>query len=102
MAITLDLALVREQCHVIDEVSDQLLQSYVDAAIAHVEMHCDRVLVEGDPSGPEQMAFTKDVAQAVLLLVGHWVSNREAVVTGTISTAVGLGVESLLWYRKRF
>lgn len=102
MAITLDLGLVREQCRIDDEVSDQLLQSYVDAALSHVQMHCDRVLVEGEIAGPEEMGFTTDVQQAVLLLVGHWAANREAVVTGTISTAVDLGVASLLWYRKRF
>lgn len=102
MAITLDLSLVREQCRVDDEVSDQLLQSYVDAGLSHVQMHCDRTLVEGEPAGPEQMKLTADVQQAVLLLVGHWAANREAVVTGTISTAVDLGVQSLLWYRKRF
>lgn len=33
MAITLDLALVREQCRVVDEISDALLQTYVDAAL---------------------------------------------------------------------
>jgi len=102
MAITLDLDLVREQCRVVDEVSDDLLQSYVDAALAHVEMHCDRALVEGDPMGPEEMGLTADVRQAVLLLVAHWATNREAVVTGTTSAAVELGVASLLWYRKRF
>lgn len=102
MAITLDLPLVREQCRVVDEVSDDLLKAYVDAAIEHVQLHCDRVLVEGEPSGPEQMAFTKDVQQAVMLLVAHWSSNREAVATGTTSAAVELGVSSLLWYRKRF
>ncbi|MES4778841.1 phage gp6-like head-tail connector protein, partial [Pseudomonas aeruginosa] len=29
-------------------------------------------------------------------------ANREAVALGTIATSVPLGVERLLWYRKRF
>ena len=33
---------------------------------------------------------------AIRLLVGHWYENREAVVTGTISSDVGLTVEALL------
>lgn len=33
---------------------------------------------------------------AMRLLVGHWYENREAVVTGTISSNVGLTVEALL------
>ncbi|KPX09496.1 hypothetical protein ALO75_200090 [Pseudomonas syringae pv. coryli] len=48
------------------------------------------------------MKLTKDVQQAVLLLVGHWYANREAVVIGTITAEVPLAVERLLWYRKRF
>ena len=100
MAIALDLALVREQCRIVDEVSDALLQAYVDAALAHVQMHCDRTLVEGDPEAGDQMAFTADVRQAVLLMVGHWAENRGAA--GELSTEIAFGVSRLLWYRKQF
>ncbi|MNB74434.1 Phage gp6-like head-tail connector protein [compost metagenome] len=100
MAITLDLSLVREQCRIVDEVSDALLQSYVDAALAHVQMHCDRTLVEGDPSSEGEMALTADVRQAVLLMVGNWAENRSAV--GELTSEIALGVSRLLWYRKRF
>lgn len=81
---------------------DQLIQGYIDAATAHVEQHCDRKIVAGEPAGPGEMAVTKDVEQAVLLLVGHWYSNREGAVVGATSTGVQLGVERLLWYRKQF
>lgn len=100
MAIALDLQLVREQCRIVDEISDELLQLYVDAAAAHVEVHCDRVIVEGDPQLPDEMGFTSDVKHAVLLMVGHWAENRSAV--GEMSNEVALGVSRLLWYRKRF
>lgn len=100
MDVALDLALVREQCRIVDEVSDLLLQSYVDAAVIHVQMHCDRTLVEGNPMSDDQMAFTADVRQAVLLMVGHWAENRGAA--GELSTEIALGVSRLLWYRKRF
>jgi len=102
MAITLDLDLVRAQCRIDDSIEDQLLAHYIKAAVAHVQMHCDRVLVEENPVLPDQMAFTDDVQQAVLLLVAHWSAHREAVVVGATSAPVNLGVESLLWYRKRF
>lgn len=98
----LDLARVKLHLRLDGDEEDSIVTGYIEAAKAHVAMHCDRVLVETDPIGPEEMGLTPDVEQAILLLVGHWYANREAVVTGTISTAVPLAVERLLWYRKRF
>lgn len=98
----LDLATVKMHLRVDGDEEDALIGGYVEAAKAHVEQHCDRKLVEGDPVEPEQMGLTRDVEQAVLLLVGHWYANREAVAVGTIATAMPLAVERLLWYRKRF
>ncbi len=100
MAVTLDLGLVREQCRVTDEISNQLLQQYVDAALAFVEMECDRTLVEGEPVDDGQMSLTPDLQQAALLLVGHWAENRSAV--GEVTAEVSLGVSRLLRYRKAY
>lgn len=38
----------------------------------------------------------EDLIQAMKLLIGHWDQNREAVVTGTISTAIQMSVDWLL------
>lgn len=98
----MDLALVKDQLRIDHDHEDTLIQQYIDAAEAHVEQHCDRVLVDSDPADESQMAFTPDVQQAILLLVGHWYANREAVVVGQTSQQVPLAFERLLWYRKRF
>lgn len=98
----LDLASVKMHLRVDGDEEDALIGGYVAAAKAHVEQHCDRKLVETDPVEPEEMGLTSDVEQAVLLLVGHWYANREAVAVGTIATVMPLAVERLLWYRKRF
>jgi uncharacterized phage protein (predicted DNA packaging) len=98
----LDLASVKLHLRVDHDEEDALITGYVEAAKAHVEQHCDRRLVETAPSEPEEMGLTRDVQQAILLLVGHWYANREAVVAGTIATAMPLAVERLLWYRKKF
>lgn len=38
----------------------------------------------------------ENVKQAVRMVVGHWYRNREAVLTGTISKEIEIGVDSLL------
>ncbi|MDD1966950.1 head-tail connector protein [Pseudomonas putida] len=95
----IELSLVKTHLRVDHGDEDALIQGYLDAALAHVEQHCDRTLVE-TPVLPEEMGLTKDVQQAVLLLVGHWYANREAVASGLVE--VPLAVGRLLWYRKRF
>ncbi|MEW5921571.1 MAG: head-tail connector protein [Bacillota bacterium] len=37
------------------------------------------------------------IKQAMLLLIGHWYANREAVLTGSISKEIEFAVKSLLW-----
>ncbi len=98
----LDMTTVKMHLRVDGDEEDALIGSYLEAAKAHVEQHCDRQLVDADPLEPEQMGLTRDVEQAILLLVGHWYSNREAVVVGGAPSAVPLAVDRLLWYRKRF
>lgn len=98
----LDLANVKVHLRVDGNEEDSLISGYIEAAKAHVEQHCDRKLVDGDPAEPEEMGLTRDVEQAILLLVGHWYANREAVVVGGAPSAVPLAVDRLLWYRKRF
>lgn len=41
-------------------------------------------------------AETKQIVQAVQMLVGHWYENRRTVVTGTIATSIPFAVEALL------
>lgn len=95
---------LKQQARIDGDDEDELLKGYVESALAHVEMHCDRTLVVPEPGEElplEQMALTPDVWQAVVLLVAHWNANREAVAD-TVTSQVPLGFERLLWYRKRF
>lgn len=93
---------IKLQAKVDNDVEDELIKGYVEAALFHVEQHCDVELVEAAPSEPNQLLVTPDIWQAVYLLVAHWYATREAVALGTIATTIPLGVERLLWYRKRF
>lgn len=101
----IELALVKQHLRVDHDDEDVLIQGFLDSALAHIEQHCDRLLVLTPPIEPEEMGLTKDVRQAALLLVGHWYANREGVVAGSAGSgpaALPLAVERLLWYRKRF
>jgi uncharacterized phage protein (predicted DNA packaging) len=98
----IDLARLKSHLKVDGDEEDSLIAGYFEAAKSHVAMHCDRELVETAPVEPAQMGLTPDVEQAILLLVGHWYTNREGVAMGTISTVVPLAVERLLMYRKRY
>lgn len=102
--MAIELATIKEhlRVHPDDTSEDGLIQGYIEAAKSHVEQHCDRRLVDGAPNLLDEMGLTADIRQAIFLLVAHWYANREAVVTGTINSQVQLGVERLLWYRKRF
>lgn len=42
-------------------------------------------------------AIDQRVKQAILLLVGHWYKNREAVLTGTVSKEIELAVTNLMF-----
>ncbi len=96
---------LKQQSRIDFDDDDQLLIGYAEAALAHVEMHCDRTLVMPVPGvdlAEDQMELTADVWQAVLMLVAHWYSNREAVVVGAAGAELPLGVARLLQYRKRY
>ncbi|WP_062381985.1 head-tail connector protein [Pseudomonas abietaniphila] len=97
----IDLALVKEHLRVDDDLDDVIIGAYLNAAVSYVQQHCDRRIVEA-PLSDDQMALTDDVQQAILLLVGHWYANREDVVVNATANRVPMGVEALLWTRKRF
>ncbi|PWJ73833.1 putative phiE125 gp8 family phage protein [Pseudaminobacter salicylatoxidans] len=43
----------------------------------------------------------ESVQHAMLMLIGHWFVNRDAVVTGTIATTIPMGVDALLSNHRR-
>lgn len=93
----LPLDRVKAHTRVDDDSEDGLLTAYAQAAWEAVENFVDRPLyataqeLEADPAAsPHAMVVTVGLQHAMLLLIGHWYVNREAVVAG--STGAG-GVE---------
>lgn len=87
---------LRLQCEIDHEDHDLLLRQYAQAALDYCLFTCDEPLIDTAEKVPARMI------QAALMLVAHWFANREAVVTGTITTQVPLAVESLLFTCRNF
>lgn len=87
---------LRLQCEIDHEDHDMLLRQYCQAALDYCLFTCDEPLIDTAEKVPARLI------QATLMLVAHWFANREAVVTGTITTQVPLAVESLLYTCRNF
>ena len=98
----IDLATVREHCRIDeDDLSeDNLLGIYTGAAKRHVEKFTRRKLyvLNTDPgfdTDDDHLLLDDDIRLAMLLLIGHWFANREAVSDKSFSE-VPLAVDALL------
>lgn len=89
----LTLEEMKLHCRVDGDEDDVLLEAYGEAAMEVVKMQTSRnwyerpdEIPEDDPSG---MAENPAIRQAMLLLVGHWYKNREAVGDETKELPLG-------------
>jgi hypothetical protein len=90
--MTISLDLVKQHLNYDDCDRDALIQQYTDAAIGWVEKYTGLSSLPADFASGDAPA---SLVSAVLLLVGHWFTNREGVVLGTIATDVPFAVEAL-------
>ncbi|MBB3142198.1 head-tail connector protein [Halomonas organivorans] len=90
-----------------DEVEeDTLLDTYATAARRMVEHQTGRNLyategeiptdAEGNATDEHALVLDDDLTTAMLLLIGHWYENREAVALGTIATELPMAVQALI------
>lgn len=91
--VSLDLA--RLQCSIDTDDLDPLLQHYIETALDYCLNRID------DPKFDTVEKLPKQVKQAMLLLIGEWVKNREA--SDSASQEIPFGVENLImqcrnWY----
>lgn len=87
----LPIGTIRQHLRVYHESEDALIELYAESALAWSLWYCDNSKLT------QASDFKASFKTAMLLLIGHSYSNREAVVVGTTSTDMPLGVESLLW-----
>ncbi|WP_299259763.1 head-tail connector protein [uncultured Kushneria sp.] len=104
----LDLETMKQHLRLETDFDDDndLLDIYAGAAKRHVENYTDRTLYATDQQAgyfddPKALLLDDDITTAMLLLVGHWYENREAVTPGVSITETPMAVPMLLWPHRR-
>jgi len=99
----IELATVREHCRIDgdDTSEDSLLEILTGAAKRYVETWTRRTLYktnadDGFETDEDRLLLDDDIRVAMLLMIGHWYANREAVNIGNITSEIPLAVEALL------
>ncbi|MCU6671165.1 head-tail connector protein [Enterobacteriaceae bacterium H4N4] len=99
----IELDVVKQHCRIDTDFTgdDSLLNIYTGAAARYVETWTRRTLYEttessGYAENEDSIQLGEDVKAAMLLLIGHWYANREAVNINNITSAVPFAVEALL------
>lgn len=87
----LPISLMRKHLRVDHEDDDDLIELYAESAMAWALWYCD------NPALKLAEDFPASFKTALLLLLANSYSNREAVVVGTITAVLPMGVESFLW-----
>jgi uncharacterized phiE125 gp8 family phage protein len=84
-----------------DVITDRFLGCVIPAYGASwpsARGHTNDVIVDFDTGyGHAGSDVPEDIRSAILLTMAHLMENREAVVIGTITTSLPLGVKDLLW-----
>ncbi|MEX2990333.1 head-tail connector protein [Serratia fonticola] len=99
----IDKELVKQHCRIEPDFTgdDTLIETYTKAATRYVETWTRRKLYksaddEGYADDEDSLLLGDDVVAAVLLLIGHWYSNRETVTTDGNPAEVPFATTALL------
>ena len=83
--------LIKKHLRVDSTDEDDLIELYAESALAWALWYCDNPLLVTVADIPASFKA------ALLLLIGHAYTNREAVVVGTAADVLPMGVVPLLW-----
>ncbi|ELY3757257.1 phage gp6-like head-tail connector protein [Cronobacter sakazakii] len=94
---------VKHHCNIEPDFTedDNWIENSIKAAARYVEMWTRRRLYDspedlGYLSDPDHMLYSADIEMAMLMLIGHWYANREAVNVGNVTSALAFSTEALL------
>ncbi len=103
MLISLEEAKRQCRLELDDATEDEHLSVLISAAIIQIENDTNKQLIAVDQTpvvtpgdSKPQQPLTSALRMAALMLISHWYTNREAVVTGTIATTIPLAYASLI------
>lgn len=99
----IEMSIIKAHCRIEPDFTDDdnLLGIYSGAASRYVQTWTRRTLYQlntdpGYDTDENRLLLDDDIRAAMLLLIGHWYSNREAVIIGQAPSSVPLAVEALL------
>ncbi|MBZ3803275.1 head-tail connector protein [Leclercia adecarboxylata] len=94
---------VKRHCNIEQDFTedDIWIETSIKAAARYVETWTRRRLYDtaDDPDylvDPDRLLYGEDIEMAMLLLIGHWYANREAVNVGNVTSALAFSTEALL------
>jgi uncharacterized phiE125 gp8 family phage protein len=93
--------LAADQYQLLDDMSGGYVVPAVNAAWPATSTRADAVTVTY-VAGAAVADVPPPLKVAILLLIGHWYANREAVITGTTAAAMPLAVDILTAPYRRF
>lgn len=84
----LSLDLVKSHCRIDSNDEDEVLQSYIEAALGHIESQLGRKLYDDNvpDSDLTGIVINAPIRHAALMLIAHWYENRESVVVGNFGS----------------
>lgn len=103
----LELDIIKPHCRIeLDFIEDDaLLDTYANAARRLIENETGRSLYataaeipkddEGNITDQHALLLDDDITTAMLLLIGHWHANREAVAVGVSTQELPIAVNAL-------
>lgn len=81
------LNLIKLNCRIDDDESDELLEIYLEAAKEALKQQTDRNWYNDEVPATDTtgLLYNKATDAALLLLIGHWYSHRESVADINLS-----------------
>ena len=99
----LDVEIIKQHCRIELDESDEdaLLETYATAAQRLIENKTGRRIYattnEVNAAEDERaLLLDDDLSTAMLLIIGHWYANREAVVVGVSASELPMAVKALI------